>query len=150
MLWALRIQKEELARIAQEKQAQEEAALQEMEELKRVEEEELQRLAEKDRIQREQEEQEKQAELQLQVGGLCKASSGGGVLSLKYTHTDARTLSHSVHPGNWELQCNLKRQWLSEVWAFPLGWCDSNTGPKLRMGSFSCITLSFAATTSFP
>lgn len=124
LLWALRIRKEELARVAQEKQAQEEAALQETGELKRAEEEQ-QRLAEKDRIQREQEEQEKQAELQSQVGGLCKASSAGGGV-----------LSHNVHPGNWELQCNIQRQ------------CDSNTGPKLRMGSFSCIMRSFAAVTS--
>lgn len=68
LLWALRIRKEELATLAQEKQAQEEAALREMEELKRAEEEEQQRLAEKDRVQREQEEQEKLVELQLQVG----------------------------------------------------------------------------------
>ncbi|KAG8144653.1 hypothetical protein E2320_013123 [Naja naja] len=61
-----RIRNEELASLAQEKQAQEEATPLEMEEPKRAEEEEEQRLAEKDRIQREQEEQEKLAELHLQ------------------------------------------------------------------------------------
>lgn len=94
MLWALRIRKEELASLAQEKQAQEEAALREMEELKRAEEEEQQQLAEKDRIQREQEEQEKMADLQLQVG-----VSAGQPLRL-FSACPTLTLGHNVHPGN--------------------------------------------------
>ncbi|KAJ6653787.1 hypothetical protein lerEdw1_008717 [Lerista edwardsae] len=61
-----RVRKEEMARKAAEEQAHMEEKLRQLEEERKLEEEVHQRLAEKERIRREQEEQEKLAELQLQ------------------------------------------------------------------------------------